>query len=64
MMLPFALLLGVSTNIVQLKYLLVKIDINVNTVHNESVSQEMHDIPQKTVFRSLVVPAPKASGRT
>ena len=57
MMLPLVLLLGVSTNIVQLKYLLVKIDINVNTVNNESV-------PQKSMFRSLVVPAEKASGRT
>ena len=56
-MLPLVLLLGVSTNIVQLKYLLVKIDINVNTVNNESV-------PQKSMFRSLVVPAEKASGRT
>ena len=63
-MLPLVLLLGVSTNIVQLKYLLVKIDINVNTVDNESVSQEITDVPQKPMFRSLVVPAEKASGRT
>ena len=63
MMIPFALLLGVSTNIVQLKYLLVKIDIDVTTEHNESMSQEMNDIPQKSTYRSLVVPAEKARGR-
>ena len=63
MMLPFALLLGVSTNIVQLKYLLVKIDVDVNTEHNESMSHEMNDLPQKSTYRSLVGPAEKVSGR-
>ena len=63
MMLPFALLLGVSTNIVQLKYLLVKIDINDNAEYNESMSPEMNDITQKSTYRSLVGPAEKVSER-